>query len=54
MKMYKALINIGDYKKGDTVPTELAESWIEMFKISPVEKSEKKEVAVSKKKKSKK
>ena len=34
--MYQALIDIGDYKKGDTVPKEQAELWMKMYKFSPV------------------
>ena len=35
--MYKALIDIGDYKKGDVVPDELAIVWDKQYKYSPVE-----------------
>ncbi len=35
--MYKAKIDIGGYKKGDTVPTKEAEIWKNMYKVSPVE-----------------
>lgn len=35
--MYKALIDIGEFKKGDEVPKEKAEVWAKMFKVSPVE-----------------
>lgn len=35
--MYKALTDIGDYKKGDTVPDELATVWDNMYEVSPVE-----------------
>ena len=38
--MYKALIKIGDYKKGDIVPDEKAELWLQMYGIPPVEKIE--------------
>jgi len=34
--MYKALINIGDYKKGEEVPNEIAEVWDKMYAVSPV------------------
>ncbi len=36
--MYKALVGIGDYERGDIVPDELAETWAKMYKVSPVEK----------------
>lgn len=36
--MYKALTEIGGYKKGDIVPDELAETWIKMYDTPPVEK----------------
>lgn len=36
--MYKALENIGDYKKGDEVPDVQAEVWMKMYDKSPVEK----------------
>ena len=35
--MYKAIMTIGDYKEGDTVPDELATVWDKMYDISPVE-----------------
>ena len=35
--MYKALMDIGNYKKGDIVPDELATVWDKMYEISPVE-----------------
>lgn len=38
--MYKAKIDIGDFKKGDVVPTEQALVWKGMYKISPVEEVE--------------
>lgn len=38
--MYKAKINIGDYKEGQIVPDELAETWSKMYLVSPVEKVE--------------
>lgn len=34
--MYKALIDIGDYKKGDVVPDEKAVIWQKMYLVSPV------------------
>jgi len=40
--MYKAKIDIGDYKKGETVPDHIAIVWHEMYLESPVEKVEKK------------
>lgn len=36
--MYKALEDIGEYKNGDEVPTELAETWLKMYTKPPVEK----------------
>lgn len=36
--MYKALIDIGDFKKGDAVPKDKAEIWLKMYKVPPVEK----------------
>jgi hypothetical protein len=36
--MYKALIEIGGYKKGDVVPDEKAEVWLQMYSVPPVEK----------------
>lgn len=35
---YIALIDIGDYKKGDKVPDEKAEIWEKMYLESPVKK----------------
>lgn len=35
--MYKALIDIGGFKKGEEVPKEKAETWAKMYKESPVE-----------------
>ena len=35
--MYKALIEIGGYHIGDEVPSEKAEVWKLMYKVSPVE-----------------
>lgn len=35
--MYKAIEDIGDYKKGDTVPDDKAMVWMEMYTVSPVE-----------------
>lgn len=35
--MYKALENIGDYKKGEEVPEDKAKLWMGMYKNSPVE-----------------
>lgn len=35
---YIALIDIGDYKKGDKVPDEKAEVWMTMYLESPVKK----------------
>lgn len=34
---YKALTDIGDFKKGGIVPDEIAEVWLQMYKIAPVE-----------------
>ena len=34
--MYKAKIDIGDYKKGEEVPAEKAIVWMKMYKGSPV------------------
>ena len=34
---YIAKINIGDYKMGDEVPKEIAEVWMKMYNVSPVE-----------------
>ena len=36
-KMYKAIEKIGKYQIGDEVPTEQAEVWMKMYKVSPVE-----------------
>lgn len=36
--MYKAKIDIGEFKKGEVVPEEQALLWISMYKESPVEK----------------
>jgi len=36
--MYKAKIDIGDFKAGDVVPDDLAIVWEGMYKESPVEK----------------
>ena len=36
--MYKAIIDIGDFKAGQIVPDEIAEVWANMYKVSPVEK----------------
>lgn len=33
---FKAIENIGDYKIGDEVPSELAKVWMKMYKVSPV------------------
>ena len=41
--MYKAKENIGDFKKGDVVPDEIAEVWAKMYAVSPVEEVEGKE-----------
>ncbi len=38
--MYKALIDIGDYKHGDEVPAKIAEIWLKMYVNPPVEKVE--------------
>jgi len=35
--MYRALENIGDYKKGEVVPSEKAEVWKKMYLKCPVE-----------------
>ena len=35
---YKALIDIGEYKKGEEVPEGKAKLWMGMYKESPVEK----------------
>ena len=35
---YKALVTIGDYKPGDTVPDEQAEEWLKMYPVPQVEK----------------
>ena len=56
---YKAIMEIGDYKKGDVVPDEQAELWLKMYKVPPVEKvtepiPEKKEEKEEPKKKKKK
>ena len=37
--VYIAKENIGDYKKGDEVPAELAEIWMNMYAKSPVTKT---------------
>ncbi len=34
--MYKAKEDIGDYKKGDIVPDDIAEVWAKMYVDSPV------------------
>jgi hypothetical protein len=44
---YIAKVNIGDFKKGDVVPDELAVVWATMYKESPVEKSEESKAKVS-------
>jgi len=36
--MYRAKINIGEYKEGQIVPDELAETWLKMYLYPPVEK----------------
>ena len=41
---WKAIENIGDYKIGDTVPTEIAVVWNSMYKKSPVEEVKKEKV----------
>ena len=38
--MYKALEDIGGYKKGDIVPDEKGIVWAKMYDVSPVEKVE--------------
>ena len=38
--MYKAITNIGDFKVGDIVPDSLAETWLSMYAVPPVEKVE--------------
>lgn len=38
--MYKALEDIGDFKKGEIVPDDLGSIWMEMYKVSPIEKIE--------------
>lgn len=43
--MYKALIEIGGYLPGQEVPADLAETWMNMYVESPVEKSEKSKTA---------
>lgn len=43
--MYRALMEIGDYKKGEIVPDEKAEVWLQMYSVPPVEKIESKEEA---------
>jgi len=35
--MYKALMNIGGYKKGDIVPDDKAKVWLEMYGVPHVE-----------------
>lgn len=35
---YKAIMNIGDYKKGEFVPDEKAEEWNSMYVVKPCEK----------------
>jgi len=40
---YEALVDIGEYKKGDKVPTAKAEKWMKMFKVSPVKDVSKEE-----------
>jgi len=36
--MYKALLDIGDYKAGDVVPDHAAELWLSMYAVPPVKK----------------
>ena len=36
--MYKAITDIGDFKKGDIVPDELAIVWDKQYRYSPVKK----------------
>ena len=53
---YKAIVEIGGYAKGEEVPAEKAEVWMQMYKVSPVEimesvKSDKKSEPKSSKKK---
>lgn len=36
--VYKAIMDIGEYKKGDFVPEDKAETWMKMYKESPVVK----------------
>lgn len=44
--MYKALMEIGGYKKGEIVPDDKAVLWLGMYDVPPVElvKEKKKEV----------
>jgi len=35
---YIANQDIGDYKKGDSVPDSIAKQWVEMYKFPPVDK----------------
>lgn len=37
---YKALFDIGEYKKGEVVPDELAEIWLKMYDVPHVESVE--------------
>jgi len=39
--MYKAKIDIGEFKKGQIVPDEIAAVWKEMYLESPVEEIKK-------------
>jgi hypothetical protein len=41
--MYKAKIDIGSYKKGDVVPDTIAQTWVDMYVVSPVEQVSDKE-----------
>ncbi len=36
--MYRAIVEIGEYKVGEEVPTEKAEYWLKVYKIPQVEK----------------
>ncbi len=38
--MYKALVDIGEYKKGEVVPDALAETWLKMYSVPQVERVE--------------
>lgn len=46
---YIAKEDVGEYKKGQEVPEELALTWVAMFKYPPVEKIESQSISEPKK-----